>query len=160
MDELSITIGIVGSLASIIALFISAPNWRSRAVHVAYALVITAISAIAFEYRSESRDVELRLERFEKVEKQAEILLRLKPVHKDDAGFSQGFMLAALTFLEKNKDLFPETYERAKLLCKSHACTATGYYNGKSHAMHFNAMSAGARAMRTLIKGIIPNEGK
>lgn len=156
MNELSITVGVIGSLASIIALFIAAPGWQSKVTHVAYALVITAISTIAFEYRSDSRDIESRLQRFENIEKQAGILLKSKSTI--NTGSSQGFMLGGLTFLEKNKDLFPDTYERAKLLFKSHACTATGYHDGKSDAMHFNAMNAGANTMYTLIQGIVPNQ--
>ncbi len=49
MNELSTTIGLVGAIASIISLFISAPGWKSKMVHIAYALVVTAVATRSVE---------------------------------------------------------------------------------------------------------------
>jgi len=154
MDELKITIGIVGSLSSIISLFIAAPGWKSKLVHITYALVITGIAAIAFEYKNDRVIVELELDRFKNVEMQAKQLLKTRD--QTTAGAAKGFMLASLTFLEKNRELFPDTYERAKQLCEKAGCTDTGYTSNNSQPRHFDKMYEGATAMHYLIRGIMP----
>ncbi len=154
MNELSTTIGLVGAIASIISLFISAPGWKSKMVHIAYALVVTAVATIAFEYKNDRLIEQLELQRFKDIEQQANLLLRNRD--QSTSGAAKGFMLASLTFLEKNKDFFPDTYERAKKLCDNAGCIETGYNSNGSQPQHFDKMYEGATAMRYLIKGIIP----
>ncbi len=154
MNELAITIGLVGGISSIISLFISAPGWKSKTVHLLYALVVTAIATIAFEYKNDRTTAQLEIERYKSVEKQAGLLLRTRD--QTTSGSAKGFMLASLTFLEKNKDIFPDTYERAKQLCENAGCTDTGYTSSNSQPQHFNKMYEGATAMHYLIKGITP----
>ncbi|WP_418114424.1 hypothetical protein RJD40_19350 [Vibrio scophthalmi] len=154
MNELSITIGIVGSLASIISLFISAPGWKSKGIHLAYALVVTGIATLAFEYKNDRTIAETELRRFEALEIQATQLLETRD--QTTSGSAKGFMLASLTFLEKNRDLFPDTYERAKQLCENAGCTDTGYESNGSQPRHFDKMYEGATAMHYLIKGVMP----
>lgn len=154
MNELLVTVGLVGSISSIISLFISAPGWKSKLVHLSYALVVTAIATIAFEYKNDRAIAQLELQRFNDVERQAELLLRTRD--QTTSGSAKGFMLASLTFLEKNKDLFPDTYDRAKKLCENAGCTDSGYTSNNSQPRHFDKMYEGATAMHYLIKGIMP----
>ena len=37
-----------------------------------------------------------------------------------------GFVQATLAFLEKNKDLYPDTYERALDMCRNYKCNEPG----------------------------------
>jgi hypothetical protein len=150
MNELLLTIGLVGSLASIISLFIAAPGWKSKLTHIFYALVVTAIATIAFEYKNERTIAQMELNRMKDIEQQAHILLSSRD--QSTSGSAKGFMLASLTFLEKNKDLFPETYIRAKSLCQN-----AGFLSDGTQSNHYNKMYEGATAMHYLIKGVIPN---
>lgn len=67
----------------------------------------------------------------------------------------RGFMLAALTFFEKNKDWFPQTYARAKLFSEQAGVlqpAAVGSLTEQSERA--KNLDDGARAMRVLLDGI------
>jgi hypothetical protein len=93
------------------------------------------------------------LHRIKRIEQQAKLLI-------EDADFStignmQGYMLAGLAFLEKNKKFFPETHERAKKLCEIANCTDTGYMEGLNSLDQYNRrMQQGSRAINKLIEGV------
>ncbi|MDX6913943.1 hypothetical protein R9X49_02305 [Pectobacterium carotovorum] len=61
-----------------------------------------------------------QIKRINKVENAASILVS---EYRDYS--SQGFSLAALAFLEKNKDLYPDTYKRAISLCEVNNCLSS-----------------------------------
>ena len=73
-----------------------------------------------------------------------------------DTGVNRGFILTAFTYLEKHKNVFPESYGIAKELLidglqitkSSGSVSSDGYYDERKR------MSDGASAMTALLKGI------
>ena len=53
-SDLIATISIVGSIASIIGIFLPAQNRRARAIHVVYGIVITVLAAGVIWYKQET----------------------------------------------------------------------------------------------------------
>ena len=94
----SSVVSVIGFLVSILKDF----KWRT--------LLLCVVSAITFTYMSiYIRNLETRIERTENIQRAA-----LKLVEHKGTGFSsEGFVQAALSFLEINKDLYPDTYMRA-----------------------------------------------
>ena len=64
---------------------------------------LTFISGLAVHYNSEN-------ERIKNIHRQAEIIIS----HHEPYGFDKAFIQESLTFLEENKDRYPDSYERAK----------------------------------------------
>ena len=142
--------GIFGSFASILGLFIAAPGWRSKVIHVGYALFMVAIITWFMDYQRNVKESLSELERIKRIETQAEALL--KPRDLSTEGLKVGYMLAALAFLEKNKALYPDTYERAKKVCESASCTEVT--SGVGTMDHFARLQQGASAMHALLEGV------
>ena len=107
----------VGSIASVVGLMLPAQGWRQRAIHLVYGVAIVATTASAFWYWKENS-------RIRSVERTATAMVAGASSNYTHAGFSH----AALAFLEKNKDLYPDSYKRAQKLvddCKCMAPTET-----------------------------------
>ncbi|MBL7980771.1 MAG: hypothetical protein JNL52_03075 [Flavobacteriales bacterium] len=110
MDTI-IVLGVVGSVASIIGIFLPAKGWRHRVVHVVYGLAIAGLGVGIMDKSKE-------LDRINDVERAAQ-----KMIADFDMNYTyNGFIQASLAFLEKNRDLYPDSYARAKALCESHDC--------------------------------------
>jgi hypothetical protein len=92
-------LGAVGSVASLISLLIPLQSKNQRFVHVAYGLAIALFASISVWYWQDNQ-------RTIKVERDATHLLNRKEYDYT----SEGFIQAALAFLEKNKDLYPDSY--------------------------------------------------
>lgn len=94
----SSVVSVIGFLVSIFKDF----KWNTS--------LLCIISAVTFTYMSiYIRKLETRIERTENIQRAA-----LKLVdHRDTRFSSEGFVQAALSFLEINKDLYPDTYMRA-----------------------------------------------
>lgn len=114
------TLSILGSIASIIGLLLPASNWKTRWVHVIYGLAVVALSYALIESQSSSEEYERKLARIESIEATAK-----KISENMNSYTSLGYVHAALAFLEKNKELYPDTYERAKDMCKQSDCTGS-----------------------------------
>jgi len=144
--------GIFGAVSSIISLYISSPGWKSKAVHIAYSLLMVGMVIWFMSYQAEVKESMAELERIKRIEKQAEFL-----VGKIDLGTSgnmAGYVQAVLAFLEKHRDIYPETYERAKTLCENAGCTDVGTSKGNDTMDHFSRMQEASSSMRMLIKGV------
>src|SRR5687768_6043573 len=96
-----VTLGIVGSIASIVGLLLPASGWRARLVHVAYGLAVVALASYAVSFRS-------RLAAIERAERGARAILDQRQSYGDRA-----FLQATMAFLEKHRHEFPDSYERA-----------------------------------------------
>lgn len=94
----SSVVSVIGFLVSIFKDF----KWNTS--------LLCIVSAVTFTYMSiYIRKLETRIERTENIQRAA-----LKLVdHRDTRFSSEGFVQAALSFLEINKDLYPDTYMRA-----------------------------------------------
>jgi hypothetical protein len=135
--DIIIVLGIVGSIASVIGVYLAAPNPRSRFIHAIYGFLFVVLSGYLVHYYQRDAEVaslEIGIERL-----------------FDSTKYSQndrGFMLASLALLEKHKERFPETYSAAKQLCLESG--VTGEPKGKL------SVYDGAHAMHTLLKALAP----
>ena len=145
MAEVSITtlLGILGSVASIVAVFLPASGWRARIVHVVYGLAIVALAVWATSYARE-------LGRIRSVERAAARLVSTRRMDYTDVGYVQ----AALAFLEANKKLYPDTYARAQKLCDRYDCYGSGRAPGQDTLGHSYGLIDLASAMDGILRGI------
>lgn len=143
MDFITV-LGIVGSVASLIGLFLPAQSKRQKAIHVIYGISIVVVASFAVHFQQ-------KLSRVNAVEAVATHLIADRRMNFTDEGFVQ----ASLAFLEKNKDLYPDSYERAQEICKQHQCLASPYANGgKDSLNHSFGLINAASAMEGLLRGI------
>lgn len=101
----------VGSVASLVGLLLPAQGWRQRAIHLIYGVAIFATTSAAFWYWKENS-------RIRNVERSATAML-------EDVEYKYsyaGFVHASLAFLEKNRDLYPDSYARAQKLVDDCKC--------------------------------------
>lgn len=95
-------LSIISGIVTIISLFIP-EKWRTKKFFLACLLIsVVFISGWITHLNRE-------LERVKSVQKSATEL-----VNKFDSGFiGKGFIQASLSFMEENKDLYPDSYQRA-----------------------------------------------
>lgn len=130
--DIWILLGAIGSIASVVGLFIPLQTRRQRLTHVLYSCALALLSATAVWHWSQAA-------RVRNVERQATALV---------LGFQadytpEGFILATLAFLEKNRDLYPDAYDRARKMCLNDVCV-----NDKSNTITLSF------AFKGLITGI------
>lgn len=102
--DYTIILSIVGSIASIISLVIS--FFRESKNNLK--LLLTA-SFIAFTYTSiYIANIHSEIEKMQKIKESALTLMNEKIKFSD-----RGFVYAGLSFLETNKEIYPDTYKRA-----------------------------------------------
>lgn len=143
-----ILLGAVGSAASLIGLFLPIQSKNQRLMHLAYGLIVALFASAAVFYWQASQ-------RIHKVERSAEVLVNSK--HQFS---SIGFTQASLAFLEKYRDLYPETYSRAQKLCELHDCLSTKYGDASKNSLsHKYNQADAASAMEGIIRGIGKLEG-
>jgi hypothetical protein len=166
MDPI-ILIGIVGSVASIVSLFLAKPDLKSRVIHAAYSLFIVIIAGSAVVYNgsvlqrlekanSETQQLQEKLFIFQSRTLEAKKLLDARGYSStDDTGKNRGFILAGFSFLEKNRLLFPDMYELVKKMSDGAKITqfsgniATQEYYDEKHRM-----ADAAEAMAGILRGI------
>lgn len=127
-------IGLLSSVAGLVGWILPISNKNPRVLHAVYGFFIALLSASTVWYCDAYSRTKI-------VEKSANKLIESKGFHYTDEGFIQ----ASLAFLEKNKDLYPDSYERAKLICQKNNCTPTHFSTETSHI---------ASSFEGLIKGI------
>ena len=106
-----VVLGAVGSVASVVGLLIPRQSKHQRVIHAAYAIGIAVLACVATWYWQQTT-------RIRSVERAATSLVA-------SASFNythEGFVQAALAFLEKNKDLYPDSYARAQQLVQECKC--------------------------------------
>ena len=144
-------VGLGGAVASIMALFKATDRRKVAAIHAIYLLSLCATVA---SYTSTKLSAERNL-----TEKNEELRLLLSPetqarslLHKEEFRFSdQGFMLAVLTFLEKHKEQFPDTYRGAEAICEVNGLFESEEDGGLNTS--FKQID-GRSAMKSLLEGI------
>lgn len=100
--------GLIGSIASVLGYFITIRATASPAIHALYIGVIVLAVTTAVFYRTE-------YVRTQDVARQADQLTRDREMKYTARGFAH----AALAFLEKNRDLYPDAYSRAVTMIAS-----------------------------------------
>ncbi len=120
MGSILTIISILGSLTSIYAFIHSIKLKDSIRNMVAYGILLltSVISGVCFYLYNQEIDAKIQFEKQkETVRLEAQNLLENIPSSIDyyNPGENEGLLLSALALLEKNKDIFPETYEIYKL---------------------------------------------
>lgn len=139
------SVGIAGSIASLITLFVAAPDWRSRVVHAIYVLIVTTLAS-AYVWHS------AQLAEYTEMEKQAQKILLSADLDTD--GSTRGFILASLSFLEKNKQSFPDTYASAKQLAIASGVLESKQEDGMERLYQGWRLKDVGSAMKALLAGI------
>ena len=150
--DIGYSIGIAGSIASLITLFIAAPSWRSRLVHAFYVLLVTTLASAYVAHSAQ-------LAEYKEMEKQARKILASADLSTD--GSTRGFILVTLSFLEKNKANFPDTYESAKKLAEASGVLVSKQEEGTERLYQGWRLQDVGSAMRSLLSGIAgkPSQG-
>jgi hypothetical protein len=84
---------------------------RARYWHAAYILVVAVVVSVATYQAS-------RLARLSDISAAADKLIADREMHYT----YRGYVLAVLSFLETHKDIYPDTYERAREACERFKC--------------------------------------
>lgn len=129
-----ILLGAIGSVASIVGVALPTHPKHQRWIHATYGLVIAILAAVAVWYWSQSQ-------RVKQVERAANVLIAERNMEYTH----QGFIQASLAFLEKNRDLYPDSYTRAQRLCEVNNCLSA---DSSTHDVN------AAFALQGLLKGI------
>jgi|SRR5580692_5932025 hypothetical protein len=163
-----VLIGILGSVASIVSLFLAKPELKSQILHIVYSVLVVSLASSAVIYNgsireklqqatSETKQLQERVGIFESRAKEAKQLLDAKGhTSQFDVGQNRGFILSGLTFLEKNRDLFPDTYNLAKKMV-SEGVRVTEFAGSVSTQAYYDEqkrMTDGADAMASILRGI------
>lgn len=96
---------IIGAIFSTLSIFIPS-KWKSKRISIFLIVLIMSIlsSVVTYQYS--------KLIRIERISKSASLLLKEK-----EMGFTnEGYIQACLAFLETNKDIYPDSYNRADSL--------------------------------------------
>jgi len=139
-----VVLGAIGSIASLIGLVLPQQAKNQRLMHATYGLAIALFASVAVWYWQANQ-------RVHRVELAATRLL-------EQEGFNytnEGFVQAALAFLEKNKVLCPDSYMRGQELCRLNNCLGP-QYGGQSSSSLDHAYNQGnvASTLKGLVRGI------
>ncbi|EKN4101815.1 TPA: hypothetical protein ACPY8E_000315 [Yersinia enterocolitica] len=151
MDAFTTFISFFASILGIIG-YVSGLKFKGRKyswiVPVLLIPLFCGLFYFAYSYSSE-------LKRINKVERAADVL-----ASEHRMLTSTGFNMAALAFLEKNKDLYPESYARALQLCESNLCLGAKEGNPKVDSLSYtyNQLNV-AYGLHGLLIGISRLEG-
>jgi len=147
--SLVIVLGIIGSIASVVGVLIASPGTKSKIIHIAYGLAITAIASSAVAYHNRLDAARREIQEIGRIERQAQAILDSSD--RSTEGSMKGLMLAGLSFLEKYKARFPETYAKAAKVCENSGMFAASESSGMEH---FRNLQQGSSAMYFLLEGI------
>jgi hypothetical protein len=136
-------IGVIGSVASIVALFLPASNVKHRLVHAVYVLIIVIITTMGFSYK-------VKLDRVESAERAATTLVE----GRWGKFTTEGFNMAALSFLEKYQELYPDSYKRALELCGNNRCLKNQYEEDGNSLNHAYSQINVSSALGGMLQGI------
>lgn len=97
-----VLLGIISGIVTIISLFIP-EKWRTKKTFLTVTLIVVIFIS------GWITDMNSRLDRVKSVQKSAMVLMDRRNSEFTDKGFIQ----ASLSFMEENKDLYPDSYQRA-----------------------------------------------
>lgn len=144
MLNILFTLTITGAVASIVGLFLPANGWRMRAIHAVYGLVIAILAVSVGTYQS-------RLDEIHQISRTATKII-------DDYDYNKfsdsGFIQASLSFLEKHKDKYPDTYARALNICNVNRCEISHYNIEENDTAHRYGLNDVAGIMKGILRGL------
>jgi hypothetical protein len=126
-------------------------------VHIAYGIFISVLAIGLIAYQHRVTDAEGRIAEMKSIEREAATLL--SGFDFTTSGSMAGFMLAAMSFLEKHKERLPDTYARAVALCENSGCLKTRNSDYSSSMEHFRNMQHASAALKYLVQGVAKSGG-
>ncbi len=119
MNDLYTIVGFTGSIASIIGFVMSIIKKDKIRNKILYFIifVLSAFAVYSYHLYKQETDERLKIEnRKQEVRLEAQELLKSYPSYISyyNPGENEGVLYGILVLLEKNKDIFPETYESYK----------------------------------------------
>lgn len=108
---MEISFSILGATIGLIALLLPAQSWKRRLVHMLLSIIIVVLAYFTAIYQEKN-------DRIARIEKTANQIV----IYREKQYTDLGFIHAALAFLEKNNDLYPDTYARAVKMCQQYQC--------------------------------------
>jgi hypothetical protein len=126
-------LGVISGLIGIIGFFFPV-EWKSKTYIKIVFTIVFVILSVCIVYQNS------KINKIERISKSANLLIEQKTMEFTH----EGFILAGLSFLEQNKNDFPDSYERAKKIFEAY---------DKSDERELNSITT-ASEMEGLIKGI------
>ncbi|GAA6186428.1 hypothetical protein [Aliiglaciecola sp. NS0011-25] len=156
MQNLIITVGIIGSIASIISYLMQLAGVKSKLIHVAYVIFIVLITSFFINYsatvKAEKDLLQLQVSELKSIEYQSAKILKNSPRYTE--GDKRGFMFASLAMLEKFKNDQPDAYQMAREFAISSGVLVNEQEDGMKRLYQGWALNDGAEAMESLLKGL------
>jgi hypothetical protein len=141
----------VTSVFSVIEFFgVRNLDWRNKAVHASYGAVLALLALLALHLQASARESQREIDELQEIERAAVKIVDNRPGMASD-GDNEGYMLAALAFLEKYKPRFPDTYRRAEAVFETASAPAA---KDDLITEEGNRLDRGADAMDALLRGI------
>jgi hypothetical protein len=167
MDSI-ILLGILGSVASISSLLISAPTKKSKIIHAIYGFLLVVVVGSAFIFNQtqinelekselKAKLLQEKLDELDSIKHGAQAILESKRGYfsSSDVGENRGYILTAFIFIEKNNSYFPESYGIAKkLIIDGIKISESAGFSGEENLDESKRMYDGALAMEQLLRGI------
>lgn len=135
---MEIAFTILGSVASIVGVLLPAKGWKQRLMHCIYGLTIIVLAYMTVSYQE-------TINRVSSIERAATEMVKDRRMKYSDLGFVH----ATLAFLEKNRDLHPDTYDRAVKMCAQYKCDSPEGDSGKMSDLSY-AMSGLLTGLATM----------
>lgn len=154
-------LSVIGSVASISSFFLA--KEKSKLIHIAYALILTAVTGVSMiaisNIKNELAIAKIKTSYYENASKEAGNILNSYPNTYYNVGNNRGFILTSFSFLEKQKDKFPETFDLAKALVIDglKITESASRENLQDIFDEQKRMEDGAMTMRSLLEGIKMN---
>ncbi len=145
MENYILVLGLVGSIASIIGLFFKV-EYRKTWIAITI-LAFTGLAIIAVQQYS-------YVSRLEDISRNAAILVDTREMRFTD----DGFVHAALTFLEKHRYTLPDTYRRAVALCENRGCFERAADSSGSTLRYSTEMIYTASVMEGIVRSLLSSE--
>ena len=138
MDTIAI-LGLIGTVLGIIGFFFPI-EWKNKAyIKVVFMLIFTILSIWIVNQNS-------KINQIEKVSKSANLLIEQKSTEFT----SEGFILAALSFLEQNKNSYPDSYKRANDIFYTYNLAENREMNSISVASEMEGLIRGIGILSTV----------
>lgn len=113
MTNIVLVVSLVSGFLTILSFLIPNRDRWSRWWHAGYIVVVSIITSVATYQSGE-------LARVGDIARAADQLVANRKMNYTP----EGYVLSVLSFLEKNKDLYPDTYNRALEMCQLHKCAS------------------------------------
>ena len=155
MDFVAI-VGFVSSVLGIVSFFVALRGWQHKVFHFVYGVLLVALGIGLVNAQAQRRieydTYQQNLKTLQDIERQAAKLSETSLGY--DEGTHRGYVLQTLTFLEKHRLRFPDTYARAVQFAEN-----AGVLKGTPAALserfsQRDALREAAEAMKALLKGL------